>query len=245
MGLLLYALEVGRLRPGARPVSLDAARLLQALGGCAGTVLARACVRDIFPPGEAARIFAQMILVLSVSPLFAPLIGGWLLLVADWRVGLLAPMRVGVADGDRDDLSPAGKPSRLQHVRCIPCGGARLLADPAQPAFLCLCHAGPAVLLGPSMSGSTGWSHVAIDMYGISPQNFGYTFLLNGIGLRGEFADRGAVAQAIARRGFSSPAVIAVQAVAGVLALLFAWTGWGGFTASCPLPSSIAPWSGW
>ena len=29
----------------------------------------------------------------------------------------------------------------------------------------------------------TGWSHVAIQMFGVSPQNFGYTFLLNGIGL--------------------------------------------------------------
>ena len=66
-------------------MTLDAARFAQAMGGCAGTVLARACVRDIFPPGEAARIFAQMLLVLSVSPLFAPLFGGWLLLVASWR----------------------------------------------------------------------------------------------------------------------------------------------------------------
>src|SRR6185312_5256109 len=85
IGLGFYVLgsAVCALSPG--PLSLDAARFVQATGGCAGSVLARACVRDIFPPGEAARIFAQMLLVLAVSPLFAPLFGGWLLLIADWR----------------------------------------------------------------------------------------------------------------------------------------------------------------
>src|SRR3954469_14388788 len=85
MGLYAIGAAICALAPG--PVSLDAARLVQALGGCAGTVLARACVRDLFPPGEAARVFAQMLLILSVSPLFAPLVGVWLLLVADWRMG--------------------------------------------------------------------------------------------------------------------------------------------------------------
>src|SRR5579872_3677016 len=85
IGLGFYVLgsAVCALSPG--PLSLDAARFVQATGGCAGSVLARACVRDIFPPGEAARIFAQMLLVLSVSPLFAPLFGGWLLLITSWR----------------------------------------------------------------------------------------------------------------------------------------------------------------
>ena len=36
------------------PIALDIARFVEAVGGCAGTVLARACVRDIFPPQEAA-----------------------------------------------------------------------------------------------------------------------------------------------------------------------------------------------
>jgi len=76
MGLYVLGSVVCALAPG--PASLDAARFVQATGGCAGSVLARACVRDIFPPGQAARIFAQMLLVLSVSPLFAPLFGGWL-----------------------------------------------------------------------------------------------------------------------------------------------------------------------
>ena len=29
----------------------------------------------------------------------------------------------------------------------------------------------------------TGWAHVVIDLFGVAPQYFGYTFLLNGIGL--------------------------------------------------------------
>ena len=67
------------------PITLDIARFIEAMGGCAGTVLARACVRDLFPPEQAARIFAQMLLILSVSPLFAPFVGGWLLPLTGWR----------------------------------------------------------------------------------------------------------------------------------------------------------------
>lgn len=84
-GLGLYVLGSAACALAHDPLSLDIARFAQATGGCAGAVLARACVRDIFPPHQAARIFAQMLLVLSVSPLFAPLFGGWLLLVASWR----------------------------------------------------------------------------------------------------------------------------------------------------------------
>src|SRR5579859_5763062 len=84
-GLALYILGATGCALARDPITLDIARVVEALGGSAATVLARACVRDLFPPEQAGRIFAQMLLILSVSPLFAPFVGGWLLPITGWR----------------------------------------------------------------------------------------------------------------------------------------------------------------
>jgi DHA1 family bicyclomycin/chloramphenicol resistance-like MFS transporter len=64
---------------------LVAARFLQALGGCAGQVIARAVVRDKFGHQESARILSQLMLVMGLAPILAPLAGSALLAVASWR----------------------------------------------------------------------------------------------------------------------------------------------------------------
>ena len=60
-------------------------RLLQALGGAAASVLTRAIVRDLFPLGDAARVLSLMHLVTMFATLVAPLLGGYLMLLAGWR----------------------------------------------------------------------------------------------------------------------------------------------------------------
>lgn len=57
--------------------SLILARFVQALGGCAGMVAARALVRDLFPVTETAKIFSLLMLVIAVSPIVAPTLGGF------------------------------------------------------------------------------------------------------------------------------------------------------------------------
>ena len=49
-GLGLYILGATGCALAQDPITLDIARFVEAMGGCAGTVLARACVRDLFPP---------------------------------------------------------------------------------------------------------------------------------------------------------------------------------------------------
>jgi DHA1 family bicyclomycin/chloramphenicol resistance-like MFS transporter len=60
-------------------------RLFQAIGGCAGMVASRAMVRDLFPVTETARIFSLLVLVIGVSPILAPTIGGFLTEGIGWR----------------------------------------------------------------------------------------------------------------------------------------------------------------
>src|SRR6187455_2933531 len=60
-------------------------RLLQALGGCSGMVAARAMVRDLFEVKENAEIFSLLMLVVAVSPIIAPTLGGYITSALGWR----------------------------------------------------------------------------------------------------------------------------------------------------------------
>lgn len=60
------------------------ARFLQALGGCAGIVISRAMVRDLFDERHSAQVYSLLMLVMGVAPILAPLLGGFLIAHFDW-----------------------------------------------------------------------------------------------------------------------------------------------------------------
>ncbi|HCX68651.1 MAG TPA: Bcr/CflA family drug resistance efflux transporter, partial [Rhodobiaceae bacterium] len=66
--------------------SLTAARLLQALGGCAGIVASRAMVRDLFDERTSAQVYSMLMLVMGLAPILAPVIGGVLIAHYEWPV---------------------------------------------------------------------------------------------------------------------------------------------------------------
>src|SRR5690348_14227707 len=67
--------------------TLIALRFLQAAGGCAGTVVARAMVRDLFTGADAIRVYSRVLLVFGVGPILAPMIGSGVLLWFGWQIG--------------------------------------------------------------------------------------------------------------------------------------------------------------
>lgn len=60
-------------------------RFFQAVGSCAASVAAITTVRDVFPVKDNARVFALLILVLSVSPMLAPTVGGYVTTYWGWH----------------------------------------------------------------------------------------------------------------------------------------------------------------
>ncbi|EIT2655403.1 multidrug effflux MFS transporter [Campylobacter jejuni] len=60
-------------------------RFFEALGGCAGVVIARAIVNDLFEIKEAAGIFALMMVFSSLAPMLSPTFGGILLEYFSWH----------------------------------------------------------------------------------------------------------------------------------------------------------------
>ena len=65
---------------------LIACRFVQGLGAAVLMVLPRAVVRDMHTGGEATRLMALVVLVISISPMFAPLVGSGLLMLGDWQL---------------------------------------------------------------------------------------------------------------------------------------------------------------
>jgi DHA1 family bicyclomycin/chloramphenicol resistance-like MFS transporter len=83
-GLSVFILASLGCATARSPGLFIAFRLLQAMGGCVAQVGAVAMVRDFFPVEESAKILSLLILVLSVSPLFAPTIGSFVTTAAGW-----------------------------------------------------------------------------------------------------------------------------------------------------------------
>ncbi|SIN89499.1 multidrug effflux MFS transporter [Vannielia litorea] len=65
--------------------TLVAWRFVQGLGGAAVMVVPRAIIRDLHTGAEATRMMAMIMLVISVSPMLAPLAGSGVSAVAGWR----------------------------------------------------------------------------------------------------------------------------------------------------------------
>jgi DHA1 family bicyclomycin/chloramphenicol resistance-like MFS transporter len=85
IGLLGYTLTSVACALANDVWSLSAMRLVQGAAGAAGIVVARAIVRDLFAGIEAARFFSRLVIVFGLAPILAPIVGGALLHVTDWR----------------------------------------------------------------------------------------------------------------------------------------------------------------
>ncbi|MCM3760194.1 multidrug effflux MFS transporter [Alkalihalobacillus oceani] len=60
-------------------------RFVQGAAGAAGMVISRACVRDRYSGSEMTKIFSLLVLIMGVAPIFAPILGGFLLQYVSWR----------------------------------------------------------------------------------------------------------------------------------------------------------------
>ncbi|HET6354939.1 Bcr/CflA family multidrug efflux MFS transporter [Streptomyces sp.] len=158
-------------------------RLLQGLAGAAGIVIARAVVRDLYDGVEMARFFSTLMLISGVAPIIAPLIGGQVLRITDWRgifvvltaVGIL--LTLVVAKWLHETLPPerrhgGGVGEALRTMR-------GLLADRVFTGYTLTGGLAFATLFA-YISASP---FVVQEIYGASPQTFSLLFGVNSVGL--------------------------------------------------------------
>ncbi|MBK1657998.1 Bcr/CflA family efflux MFS transporter [Paracraurococcus ruber] len=95
-GLVIYL--AGSLAAALAPSAgfLIAARIAQALGGCAGLVLGRAMIRDSYPREQAAAVLGYVSTAMAVAPMLSPLIGALLQEHVGWRASMLSCLVFGL-----------------------------------------------------------------------------------------------------------------------------------------------------
>ncbi|HEU0136225.1 MAG TPA: multidrug effflux MFS transporter [Flavobacterium sp.] len=95
-------------------------RFIQAVGSCAATVAAMAMVRDLFPVHDSPKVFSLLMLVVGLSPMLAPTIGGYVIAGIGWHwvffilmlmgAAVLAAAYFGLPQTRKPDLSISLKP---------------------------------------------------------------------------------------------------------------------------------------
>ncbi|WP_085706490.1 multidrug effflux MFS transporter [Pseudomonas sp. B8(2017)] len=161
--------------------TLVLARFVQALGGCAGMVLSRAIVSDKCDPVASAKVFSQLMLVMGLAPILAPMLGGVLVNVAGWQSIFLA---LSLFSAGCLLAVSLGLPESLpEHIPRQPLSGAlrqylRLLADRV--------FVGHALTGGIAIAGMfayiAGSPFVFIKLYGVPAEHYGWLFGTNAAG---------------------------------------------------------------
>lgn len=85
IGLIVFALMSVLCAAAPNLWILVALRLIQGMAGAAGQVISRAVVRDLYRGARAVRVFSSLMAVTGIAPVVAPLAGGQLARVTDWR----------------------------------------------------------------------------------------------------------------------------------------------------------------
>jgi MFS transporter, DHA1 family, multidrug resistance protein len=222
-GLLLFVLaSIGcALAPSVN--FLIVVRFFQALGACSGQVIARAVVRDLFEPREAVQMFSLLVLVMGVSPVLAPLVGGQVLQWFPWRTifWIIATLGAAGLAGSLLRLKETheGERKMLIFSNVLRTYG-QLLKD---RAFLGYVLTGGMAMAG-MFAYIVGSPFVFIEHFHVTTEHFGFFFGANALGLV-------LAAQLNARlvRYYTSDAIIrkvlAIQVISGTLLLAGVWSG--------------------
>ena len=157
-------------------------RVLQALGGCAGMVIARAVVRDLFDKKRVAHIFSILMLVMGLAPILAPLAGGYLSEYFGWRfifaalggfcfitllcAAFFLPETCSASEGRYLFRSTFRAYGELLHDR----------------HFLGYALAGGAIYAG-MFAYIAGSPFVLITLFGVRPEHYGWIFGANAVGI--------------------------------------------------------------
>ncbi|SDH13470.1 MFS transporter, DHA1 family, bicyclomycin/chloramphenicol resistance protein [Flavobacterium omnivorum] len=71
-------------------------RFIQAVGSCAATVASVSMVRDLFPVKDIPKVFSMLMLVVGLSPMLAPTIGGYVTEDYGWHTVFFILMCMGI-----------------------------------------------------------------------------------------------------------------------------------------------------
>jgi DHA1 family bicyclomycin/chloramphenicol resistance-like MFS transporter len=233
------------------------ARFVQALGACAGPVIGRAVVRDLWGASESARIIAYMGGAMAIAPLLGPTLGGFLTVLFGWQSNFLLLLLIGalqlVAVACMLSESNVHRDPAASHPRQMVANFARLLADRHYLGCLLSFSFSYSALFA-FISAS---SFVLADRYGLTPQVYGLCFgvviagyllgsLVSGRLVRRLGSDylllRGAWLGAIAGVSMAALEFSGVRSIAAILGPMFFCTVATGLVMPNAIARALAPY---
>jgi DHA1 family bicyclomycin/chloramphenicol resistance-like MFS transporter len=234
VGLILYIIMTIGCMQATSIESLVVLRFIQALGGCVAWVAALSMVRDFFPVSQSARIFSLLILVIGLSPLLAPTIGGGIATAFGWRMVFLVLAVITalimlvviffLPEGHQPDrsISLRAKPMILNFYSIL-----------RHPQFYTYALAG-------AFSFSTLFTYVAgspvifMEIFKVSPQAYGGIFALLSVGFIG-----GSQLNIYINKKYSSEQIFSVAltvlVVTSIVFLVGSFNDWYGLEATIAL----------
>ena len=183
VGLSLYAIASLLCIFASNEWSLIALRVVQALGGCVGVVIARAAIRDRLDVQGSAQAFSSMMIVMGIAPIAAPTLGAWILYFFNWHAVFVSLSIVGciclfcVHFFFKETLQPARR-LKLSFNQILTLYAAIFKDKSFRLPMLAGCLTGGALF-----SYISSASPVFMDMYGLNQQQFAYAFGFNAMGI--------------------------------------------------------------
>ncbi|MDX1525399.1 MAG: multidrug effflux MFS transporter [Pseudidiomarina maritima] len=182
-GLALYIVTSLACAYAPNLESLILLRFLQAIGSCAGMVIARAMVRDLYTPQASAQVFSFLILVMGIAPILAPLMGAYVTAAFGWQAIfiIVAALAVACLAIVHIRLPETRLPNQAVRIRSSLPIYWGVLRD---RSFLRYSLSG-----GIAQSGMfayiTASPLVFIEHFGLSPTHYSWLFGLNAVGIIG------------------------------------------------------------
>jgi DHA1 family bicyclomycin/chloramphenicol resistance-like MFS transporter len=227
VGLLVYVLATIGCAFTNSANTLILMRFVQAIGGCAGMVAALALVRDLFPVSEIAKVLSLQTLVISVSPMIAPTVGGYVTAAFGWQsifivlaiivalviIAIYLALPTGRAPDESISLLPQAVLSNFYSVL-------------KNPHFLTYMLAGGVGAAAP-FAYISGSPDVFMNIYQVSEQEYGWIFAILAAAMIGSTQ----LNTPLLKR-FSSEQLLAfaltLQTVIGTLLVVGSLAGWYG-----------------
>jgi len=179
LGTLIFAVAAAACAMAQTIDQLIFMRLLHGLSAAAGSVVISALMRDSYSQEEFSRMMSFVMLVTTIAPLMAPIVGGWLLLLWNWHAifwtisSAAVVTTVLVVTQIRETL-PVDKRQKF-HLRTTLGNFLSLFRHKRVFSYM--------LASGFSFAGLFSFLNagpfVYIELNHISPQDFGYYFALN------------------------------------------------------------------
>ena len=224
-GLILFAIgSAGCPLSGSAAVMIGW-RVVQAIGACAGVVLARAMVRDLYTGNRAAQMLSTLMTVMAIAPLVGPLVGGQILAFASWQAIFWTLVGVGILTLAAMFALPETLSPERRNRQPLGRAMANYIDLLREPTLMGYAGAG-AFFYGAMYAYIAGTPFAYIGYHHLRPQLYG---LLFGAGIVGIMATNLLNARFVMKLGSVTLMRFGASgaALAGVVLAIDARTGWG------------------